>query len=171
MNNKRICITFAGAVGSSKTPISNYLSWKLNLPIFNNDAIRSEIIEDFGIFDNEEHIKRRNSRLEEVINNGKSFICDVSVDREWWEFKEKLIYFNYNVFIISLDLSKELLTKLYLSKKYFKSLERIDELIWDHDNFLNKYSNDINLHITDQNFINRIHTSYNEVREYLEHKK
>lgn len=170
MNNKRICITFAWAVGSSKTPISNYLSWKLNLPIFNNDAIRSEVIEDLGMFDNEEHLKRRNSRLEEVIINGNSFICDVSVDREWWKFKEKLISSNYNFFIISLDLSKELLTKLYLSKKYFESLERIDELIWDHDNFLNKYSNDINLHINDKNFINRIQISYNKVREYLDQK-
>ena len=43
---QKICITFAGCVGSSKTPISNYLSTKLNLPIFNNDAIRSEIIEN-----------------------------------------------------------------------------------------------------------------------------
>ncbi len=39
-------ILFAGAVGSGKTPISNYLSYKLNLPIYNNDAIRSEVIED-----------------------------------------------------------------------------------------------------------------------------
>jgi cytidylate kinase len=54
MNNKKICITFAGAVGSSKTPISNYLSSRLNLPIFNNDTIRSEVIEDLGVFDNKE---------------------------------------------------------------------------------------------------------------------
>jgi adenylylsulfate kinase-like enzyme len=64
---KKVCIIFAGAVGSSKTPISNYLSIKLNLPIFNNDAIRSEVIEDLGFFDSNEHIKRRNSRLEEII--------------------------------------------------------------------------------------------------------
>jgi len=30
--NKKICITFADTVGCSKTPISNYLSTKLNLP-------------------------------------------------------------------------------------------------------------------------------------------
>jgi len=171
MNNKKICITFAGAVGSSKTPISNYLSSKLSLPIFNNDAIRSEIIEDLGVFDKEEYIKRRNSRLEEIINDGNSFIRDVSVDREWGKFKEKLTSSNYGFFIISLDLSKKLLTKLYLSKKYLESLDRIDELIKDHDNFLDKYSNDIDLHITDKNFINRMQVSYNRVREYLEQKK
>ncbi|NVP18171.1 hypothetical protein HUU51_05640 [Candidatus Gracilibacteria bacterium] len=170
MNNKKICITFAGAVGSSKTPISNYLSSKLNLPIFNNDAIRSEVIEDLGVFDNEEHLKRRNSRLEEIINKGNSFICDVSVDREWEKFKEKLISSNYSFFIISLDLSKKLLIKLYQAKNYLESLERIDELIQDHDNFLNKYSEDVNLHITDKDFVNRIEISYSEVRKYLEQK-
>ena len=41
-NNKKFCITFAGAVGGSKTPIANFLSTKLNLPVFNNDAIRSQ---------------------------------------------------------------------------------------------------------------------------------
>ena len=170
MNNKKMCITFAGAVGSSKTPISNYLGTKLLLPTFNNDAIRSEVIEDIGIFDADEHLKRRNSRLEEIIKDGNSFICDVSIDREWKGFKEKLISSNYIFFIISLDLSKKLLTKLYKSKKYLESLDRIDELIQDHDNFLNKYSNDINLHITDEDFINRIQISYNKVKKYLEQK-
>jgi len=83
------------------------------LPIFNNDAIRSEVIEDLGVFDTEEHLKRRNLRLEEIISDGNSFICDVSIDREWKEFKEKLISSNYTFFIISLDLSKKLLIKLY----------------------------------------------------------
>ena len=135
MNNKKICITFAGAVGSSKTPISNYLSTKLNLPIFNNDAIRSEVIEDLGILNNEEHIKRRNSRLEETIKDGISFICDVSIDREWGGFKEILVSANYNFFIISLDLSKKMLIKLYKAKKYLDSLKRIDRIIEDHNVF------------------------------------
>ncbi len=167
MKNKKICITFAGAVGSSKTPISNYLSTKLNLPIFNNDAIRSEVIEDLEIFDSEEHLKRRNARLEEIIKNKHSFICDVSIDREWEEFRKKLISSNYICFIISLDLSKMLLTKLYQAKQYFESLEHINELIQDHDNFLNKYSDDVNLHITDKDFINRIHISYNAAKKYF----
>ena len=170
MNNKKICITFAGAVGSSKTPISNYLSTKLNLPIFNNDAIRSEVIEDLGIFDNEEYLKRRNARLEEIIINGNSFIYDVSVDREWVKFKKKLISSNYSFSIISLDLSKRLLTKLYQAKNYLESLDRIDELIQDHNNFLDKYSKDINLHITDRGFIDRIQISYDKIKEYLEQK-
>lgn len=167
MPSKKFCITFAGAVGSSKTPISNYLSTKLNLPIFNNDAIRSEVIEDFGFFNNEEYLKRRNSRLGEILIAGNSFICDVSVDREWEGFKEKLIAFNYDFFIISLDLSKELLIKLYQAKNYLESLERIDELIEAHNKFLNEYSVDVNLHITDAEFLNRMQFSYDEIKKYL----
>lgn len=66
---QKICITFAGCVGSSKTPISNYLSTKLNLPIFNNDAIRSEIIENKGFLNIEEHKKIRDRRLKEVLDS------------------------------------------------------------------------------------------------------
>lgn len=165
---KKVCIIFAGAVGSSKTPISNYLSIKLNLPIFNNDAIRSEVIEDLGFFDSNEHIKRRNSRLEEIIKVWNTFICDVSVDREWLGLKEKLVSYDYDFFIISLNLSKDLLSKLYKAKEYFNSLSRIDEIIEDHNNFLAKYSDDIKLNITDNDFINRIQISYQEVGKYLE---
>lgn len=167
MKNNKICITFAGAIGSSKTPIANYLSTKLNLPIFNNDAIRTEVIEDFGFLNNEEHLKRRNSRLDETIKEGISFICDVSIDRQWKEFKKGLVSSNYKLFIISLDLSKKMLIKLYKAKSYFDSLKRIDQIIQDHNNFLNEYSDDINLHITDKDFINRIHISYNEVKKFL----
>lgn len=60
-----------------------------------------------------------------------------------------------------------LLTKLYQAKQYFESLEHINELIQDHDNFLNKYSDDVNLHITDKDFINRIHISYNAAKKYF----
>jgi hypothetical protein len=170
MNDKKICITFAGAVGSSKTPITNYLSTKLLLPVFNNDAVHSEIIEDFGVFVDDEYAKRRNARLEEIVKNGHSFICDASVDREWKDVKKQLIAHSYDFFIISIDLSKDLLTKLYKAKKYFESLERIDELIQDHNNFLSQHSDDVNIHITDKDFINRIQISYNEVSKYLEEK-
>ncbi len=167
MKQRKICITFAGAVGNSKTPISHYLSIKLNLPIFNNDAIRSEVKEDLGIFDDEEYIKRRDLRLREVLKSGNSFIYDASVDRRWRKFKKDLLSSRYSFFIISLDLSKELLTKLYRSKRYFNSLKRIDELIQDHNHFLNEYANDVGLHIGDKEFPNRLQISFDQVKEYL----
>ncbi len=156
------------AVGSSKTPISNYLSIKLNLPVFNNDAIRSEVIEDLGFFDSNEHIKRRNLRLEEIIKIWNTFICDVSVDREWKKLKEILVSYDYDFFIISLNLSKDLLINLYKAKEYFNSLNKIDKIIEDHNTFLAKYLDDIKLNIIDNNFINRIQISYQAVSKYLE---
>lgn len=85
--NKPLCIAFAGVVGSSKTPIANYLSCKLNLPVFNNDAIRSGVIEDLGMLDTKVYEKRRDERLKEIIKNKISFICDASIDRSFRSWK------------------------------------------------------------------------------------
>ena len=168
MNQKnKICITFSWPVGCSKTPISNYLSTKLNLPIFNNDAIRSEVIEDLWMLDNQEHIRRRDLRLNEIIKSGISFICDLSIDRHWNLFKKQLTDNNYKFYIISIDLSKELLIKLYNRKGYTESLISIDKFIEDHKMFLEKYSHEINLHIQDENFKNRCELSYNQLNDWL----
>lgn len=168
MNNIKFCITFAGSVGSSKTPISNYLSTKLNLPVFNNDAICSEVTEDLGFFDSAEHIKRRDLMLKEIIENGTSFICDASVDREWKEYKKRLVANNYRWLIISLDLSKDLLVRLYKSKGYDESLKRVDELINDHNVFLENNKADVGLHITDKDFKRRCQISYEKTSDWIE---
>ena len=166
--DNKICITFAGAIGSSKTPIANYLSTKLSLPIYNNDAIRSEVIEDLGAFDPDEYIKRRNLRLSEIAENGVSFIYDASVDREWGKFKKQLQSNGYKYFIISIDLSQDFLKKLYRTKGYLKTLKRIDELVNDHNIFLEKYSNDITVHITKDDFKQRLKKSYKKILEWIE---
>ena len=166
IHNKKFCITFAGAVGSSKTPISNFLSTKINLPVFNNDAIRTEVIEDLGMFSSDEYTKRRNVRLKDILESGISFICDASIDREWKEFKKFLTAEDYHYFIISLDLSKDLLTQLYETKKYYESLERIDKLMNDHNLFLSENADDIGLHILDHNFKNRCQISYDKTVEW-----
>jgi hypothetical protein len=155
-NKKPICITFAGVVGSSKTPIANFLSCKLNLPVFNNDAIRSEVIEDCGILNGDEHLKRKNDRIKEIIQNKISFICDASIDREWNLLKEGLEKSDYDYFIISLNLSKKLLTNLHKAKGYKESLSRLDQLFTEHETFLQKYGNDVGFTITDENFKNRL---------------
>ncbi|NCA93922.1 MAG: hypothetical protein GX765_01310 [Candidatus Moranbacteria bacterium] len=167
----KICITFAGAIGSSKTPITNFLSTKLNLPVFNNDAIRSEVTEDLGEFDPDEHLKRRNERLMNILEDGTSFICDLSVDREWKDFKKQLSQKGYHVFIISLDLSKDFLVRLYKSKGYFESLKRIDETINDHNIFLDNHKDDILLHILDKNFERRCQISYEEINRWIKSEK
>ena len=164
---QKICITFAGCVGSSKTPISNYLSTKLNLPIFNNDAIRSEIIENKGFLNIEEHKKIRDRRLKEVLDSWISFIADISIDREWIGFKEQLSKYTYKYFIISLDLSKELLIKLYQAKGYDESLKRLDTLLQDHEKFLERFSDDVEFSISDDQFLNRLELSLKNVDDWI----
>jgi len=165
--SKKICITFAGVVGSSKTPISNYLSTKLNLPVFNNDALRTEVLEDLGKFDSQEHLKRRNKRLKETVKSGISFICDVSIDREWPTLRDLLKQNNYRWFIISLDLSKSFLVELYKIKGYGESLVELDKFLLDHNIFLKNYSDEISLHITDIDFNNRCETSYRKLKKLI----
>jgi len=49
--------------------------------------------------------------------------------------------------MISLDLSKGLLMKLYEAKGYDESLKRLDTLMHDHESFLEKFSDDVGVHI------------------------
>lgn len=164
--NQPFCITFAGAVGSSKTPISHMVSIEFGLPIFNNDAIRSEVKEDLLEFDSEEYLKRRNQRLQKLILSQKSFILDASIDRTWSELKPILDANKFKTIVISLDLSKELLKKLYKAKDYQDSLKRLDQLHQDHEDFLKQHSQDVFLNINDQEFSNRLnitHTSLNDL--------
>lgn len=165
--NQKILITFAGAVGTSKTPITNFLSYNLNLPVYNNDAVRTEVIEDLGFFDEAEYIKRRDQRVMSIINNNLSFIYDASVDREWKKYRQLVNDKGYKVFIISLDLSKEFLANLYQLKGYHESATRIDELLADHDSFLKEYSTDANTHISDADFPNRLQIALSEVQSWL----
>ena len=163
----KFLITFAGVVGSSKTPIAHYLSWKLNLPIFSNDAIRTEIIEDLDSFNEEEYKKRRDQRLEQVAKSELSFIYDASVDREWSNLKRKIEPHGYRTFIISLDLSKEFLISLHKTKGYQETLERIDSLAADHNTFLVQYKHEIGLCIQDKDFADRLKLSYQKVKNWL----
>jgi hypothetical protein len=161
MEEKRpICITFAGVIGCSKTPISNYLSCKLGLPVFNNDAIRSEIIEDLGFFDEKIHTEKRNELISDILKNKRSFICDASQDREWANFKKIILEHGYDFFVISLDLSKDKLEELYKNKNYNESLLRLDQLILEHNKFIENYSRDIGISINDSDFERRLELSY-----------
>lgn len=164
---KPLCITFAGAIGSSKTPIANYLSGRFNLPVFNNDAVRSEVIGDFGFLDKKIHRELKDLRIKEIMEKRISFICDASVDREWETLKSWLKEYDYDFFIISLDLSKEFLIKLHQNKGSNESLIRLDKSMADHDLFINKYSDEISLSINDLGFKNRLSLATEAVSKVL----
>ena len=164
---RKICITFAGVVGSSKTPIATYLSGMLDLAIHNNDAIRTEVLEDYGSFVEEQYLKRRDARINAILEKQTSFILDASVDRQWPQLKELLGKQGFNWFIISMDLSKDLLVRLYETKGYTESRQRLDQLYADHEAFLRNYEADIGIHIVDQDFMDRLDISYRKTSEWL----
>lgn len=156
---KKYCISFAGPIGSSKTPIAYYLSQKFNLIMINNDTIRIEVTEERGYLDEEEYQKRRNNRVEEMLETGQSFIFDASIDRSWDVFEQYLKSFGYSWFVISIDISKELLTRLYHAKNYSFTPEEIDQNYEEHQQFLKEHPEHINLHLTDDDFLNRLELS------------
>ncbi len=157
-------ILFAGPIGSSKTPIAYHLSYNLGLPIFNRDAIRVEVREDLGALDREQFERRARERLEEIIDKETSFILDASIDRKWSDYKPKIS--NYESFIISLDISKELLIELYNRKGYKASLKRIDRNYKQHQDFLSIYFEEVGLSITDKEFNNRLEYALEKAKEW-----
>jgi len=163
----KFCILFAGPIGSSKSPIANYLSYKLNIPNYNTDIINSEVKEDLFKQDKAEFEKRRTERLDEILKMGISFIFDSSIDRKATKLFEKLNNYNYQTFIISIDISKGFLIKLYEIKDYSESLKYIDLNMDEHAQFIEKYSDKINLIITDENFLNRLELSCLEIKRWL----
>jgi len=161
----KICVTFAGVIGSSKTPIAHYLSCNLDLPILSNDTIRTEVTEDCDGFNELEYSKRRDDRSNSLIKNGVSFIYDASIDRFWQDRKKLLLDAGYRILIISLDLSKDKLQKIHKSKGYVRN--DIDRFIDDHNNFLKIYYRDIGVHITDETFNNRLDISLDYIKRCL----
>lgn len=159
------CITFAGVIGSSKTPIAHHLSWNLGLPVFCNDTLRTEVKEDRLEFDQVEYRRRRDERCKQLISRGRSFIYDASVDREWTGLNDWLQEKNYRHFIISLDLSRELLDKIYESKGY--EGHHLEQLLSQHQNFIANHGDQIGLHITDQGFEERLNVSLLAVKSWL----
>ncbi|MBI2798083.1 hypothetical protein HYX70_02145 [Candidatus Saccharibacteria bacterium] len=162
----KYCITFAGAPGSGKTPIAHYLSGNLSLPIISNDAIRSEVIEDLGHFDQAEYVRRRDIRAKAVIDKGQPFVYDSSVDRSWDEKAVMLTSKEFKTFVVSLDLSRDKLYDLYTQKSYDQTAH-IDSWLADHEEFLKKYSGVVNLHIDDSNFKDRLELSLKTVQDWL----
>lgn len=161
------CITFAGVVGSSKTPIATFLSWSLGLPIVSNDTIRLEVMEDLLLFDQQEYERRRDARGKQIISSGKPFIYDASIDREWPRLKEWLTAGSYQSFIVSLDLSRTLLAKLYEAKGYHDTLDRLETLMHDHDRFLDQHGDVVNRHIDDQAFPKRLEISLQSASQWI----
>jgi broad-specificity NMP kinase len=168
-NSKPFCILFAGPPGCSKTPVAYYLSWNLNLPIFNNDAIRTEVHEDTLSLksDNDLQLKIRNERLEKLMRSKINFICDASIDRAWPKFKPKLQRAGYSTFIISFNLSSDFLIRLAKAKEYTASKTKTNKWFTCHNDFLNQYSKEIDFVINNDNFTSRLEESLKAVKRFI----
>lgn len=115
-----------------------------------------------------EYTKRKDARLNELITSRQSFIYDASIDRSYEKVANSLKQNEYQYFIISFDQSKEQLLKMGRAKNY----NRYDELleIWyaDHQKFLGKYRDEVDLVIDDNNFPKRLELSLKDTKRFLE---
>lgn len=169
MNEKnKYIITFAGPVGSSKTPIANYISTNLNLPMYNNDAVRSEVIEDLLHFNEGEFRKRAKERINAIFAKGNSFIFDASIDRRWEYVSSLIKHYNYTYFIISMDFSQELLRKIYEAKGYHESFKTIERLLNEHQQFTERFGQEVGLSLKDKDFPNRLEISLSSVKQWID---
>lgn len=164
---KPFCITFAAPVGASKTPIATYLSWNLGLPIWNNDAIRSEIAEDTGSCTQEELLRRCNARIPKLLASRRSFIGDVSVNQIWSTYASWFEQAGYDVYIIAIDLTRDHLERMYLAKGYHDSLQRLDQLMETHNRFMEAYGKLCALRITEKEFPDRLEFVLTHVQQWL----
>lgn len=165
MTEQPLLITFAGHPGSGKTPIAYYLSQNLNLPIFNNDAIRTEVHEDAlsSNLDVKLYESKRESRLKKMLDGDRSFIYDASVDRRWDELRKELNHLGYRFFIIGFNLSPEFRTKVWVAKGSSASPDQLAKWQEDQRSFFERYGSDVGLTITDSNFAQRLELALSAV--------
>lgn len=150
-------ILFAGPIGCSKSVVAIYLSWNLSFPIFSKDIIRNEIREDLGKLDKNKVDGIYEYRMASLIEKNANFILDTSIDRKADETLSQLT--NYDIFVISFDISKNFLMKLWEYKGYELEEKVFDRNYREHLDFLDKYNNIVDLSIGDENFAERLELS------------
>lgn len=164
---KKYAILFAGVPGSSKSPIANHLSWNLNVPVFSNDVLRSESKEDNGSFDVKKYEQLRDERLDQLAERNVSFIYDASVDRQAAQVAKWLADNEYESFVISLDLDRPFIEKLYAAKDYTQ-LDLLDDWFEQHEAFLKEYSDVPDVHITADDFPQRLEISLKSAKAWID---
>ena len=167
-------VVFAGVPCSSKTIISNYFSAKFGLPIFNNDQLRFEVKEDM-MADNinrpdvlAEYERRYTERFEELLATGHPMILDGSIDRRWPETKAQLEKFGYAWFLIDMELSESFLREFFVATGRPKFLDKLPRYLEDHRQFMERYSSDVSIQITDDMFLKRLELSASGLREFID---
>ena len=169
---KPICITFAGPYGASKSPIAQYLSCQLGWPRLENDVIRKEVREDqlSPALDTEEYNRRAVARIKELVQARQNFIYDASQDRGWQTFMHNFEPDAYQFGVISIDLSPSFYKKLIQAKEYPLTDQETERYLAEHQQFLDRFSDAIICHITDENFLHRLNVAWQAVRQFIDDK-
>jgi hypothetical protein len=166
-------VVFAGVQGTSKTIIAQHLSYTFNLPIFRTDTVRHEVKEDMLVDSINipealaEYERRYDARHGEILKRGKPMIFDNSVDRRWGTIKPKLQTAGFTWYLISLDLSRQFIETLYAKTGRAKAIEKLDRYFQQHEEFVAKYSGDINLKITDDMFLGRLEYAVKGLKQFI----
>jgi hypothetical protein len=171
---KPYVITFAGVPGSSKSIIAFSLSMTFSLPIFSTDNIRYEVKEDLLVENinvpaalKEFHL-RQQTRFQNILDTKKNFIRDGSVDRRWQEIKDQLDGAGYTYCLIDMELSKDFMINLYRKTGRTWAIEELDAYMAQHIAFMENYSDDITIKITDQLFKKRSEVAEIAVQKFQE---
>lgn len=167
---KPFCITFAGPAGCSKTPVAQYLSCQLGLPVLSNDTVRTELKEDQMQyeFDQAEYERRVIARIKDLAARKQSFIYDASNDRHWQRFLSNFEPGSYDFGVISYDFSASFYNQLLVAKKYEQWLPVADVYQGQHDAFVDAFGDDIICSITDESFQNRLAIALAASRKFID---
>jgi len=173
MEDTNYCITFAGPIGCSKSPVAHYISMAFGWPLFSNDAVRHEVMEDTRnpILDIKLLDQRIAERAKLITQKQRSFIYDASQDRHW----DRLIALfvktpPYTFGIISFDLSRGFYEEILRAKQYDSTLLRVDKLLASHNEFVRKHKDSIICSITDAMFQDRLVIAEEAVRKFISDK-
>ena len=169
----KFVVTFAGVPGSSKSIVDKQLTLNCGLPIVNKDQLRHEVKENLMLSNiNNPKALSRFEELSKTVHNqvfstGISIILDRSVDRKWGILKQDLIKYGYEWFLISFDYSSEFMSKLYIATNRQWAVAQLDAYDKQHQDFLKNYSRDVNLHLEDADFTNRVKICVNAVDRWI----
>jgi predicted nucleotidyltransferase len=75
---------------------------------------------------------------------------------------------DYDIFIISIDISLDRLEGMIEAKEYVRGVgDRLNRNYQDHVDFLKEHSDDVDVHITEGNFDNRLDVVLEKVKVWL----
>lgn len=156
---KPLIVFMAGSAASGKSEMAYRLSETFGLPIFSTDSIRIDTKVEKDVVDINEVVEafnaERDRRAKAIISKSQSFVYDGSADRRWADMKRQVEEAGYDWLLVSFDLSPELINK---HRKMFDRVENdamYEKWSADHQKFLDDFSNDVQLHITDDNYADR----------------